>query len=320
MSALSYNIHGERFEPPASMIFWRVRRLKPGGRGTPEVVFSPEGLPLLVSREADIEEFRRLVRNAPGRYRLDPVTEDQLACEDGSPAYLHIEEHVAVEAAPVVTAPHDDLLRTVVAANTEMVRCMSEKFAGVMEAAATLLRAADGAGMPQRDVRNTVIDAAPAAEPTIIEVERDETDGELAAILKSAVDTVMPLVGHTINTKVLGLSSEQSMALLGAAQPVQTQTQPALPEVETAFDDDADTQTQIVAAPPAPNEAPPRDFATHLREVEGLLAAKEIAMVRTAVTQMSPQTLLAWRDRLLSLDPAGAAALIRGEIYKGDLK
>lgn len=83
MSQLAFKFHGERFEPPSDMVYWRVRRLEPGRRGTADVVFGADGLPLLVSSEAAIDEFRRLVREAPGRYRLDSVNENQRACEVG---------------------------------------------------------------------------------------------------------------------------------------------------------------------------------------------------------------------------------------------
>lgn len=317
MSQLAFNLHGERFEPPADMVFWRVRRLKSGGRGTPEVVYGSDGLPLVLSGEADVEEFRRLVRGAPGRYRLDPVNENQLPCEESSPAYLQLEESER-ETGGGTAAParNDELLRAVVAANTEMVRCIAERFATVMDSAATLLRAADGAGMPQREPKPgpapEVREVAPAAQP----VNDDEAEEPLAEILRMALDKAVPLIGHTINTKLLGLSDEQSLALLGGpASP------PALPpateaeELETEPPEES-TVNGAITTPVEPPE-PATDFVAHLGAIEAELEAGEVALVRKAVGQMKPEALLLWRQRLLQLRPADAAAAIRAEIAKG---
>ena len=308
MSQLAFNIHGERFEAPADIVFWRVRRLKPGGRGTPEVVFGNDGLPLLISSEADVEEFRRVVGNAPGRYRLDAVNEDQRGCENAVPSYLQLRGEVADESAPAApSSGHDELLRMVVAANTEMARCIAEKFAGVMDSAATLLRAADGAGMPQRDVQ--VIDVAEVRNaPSMPIEETDAAAGELSAILRSALDQVMPLVGHTINTRVLGLSNEQSLALLGTG--AATPAEPEAPSVtHPPFSDDVDTSPHI--------ELPPKDLIAHMFAIEKELDATEVALVRKAVGQMKPDTLTAWREKLAVLTPKEAAEMVRRQVRKG---
>lgn len=90
MSELAYNMQGDRFEPPPLATYWRVRRLKPGGRGTPDVMFGADGAPLMIAIDTELAEFRKLVNHDPGRYRLDPVDDNHKACEDGCPAYLQI--------------------------------------------------------------------------------------------------------------------------------------------------------------------------------------------------------------------------------------
>jgi hypothetical protein len=70
MSELAFNLSGERFVPPENTAFWRVRRLKPGGRGAPEVVFGGDGSPLVIPVEAGLDEFRYLSGrrgSGPGR-------------------------------------------------------------------------------------------------------------------------------------------------------------------------------------------------------------------------------------------------------------
>lgn len=284
MSGLAFNLQGERFEPPTQIAFWRVRRLKPGGRGVPDVVFGNDGLPLLLPVEADVAELRRLVRDVPGRYRLDAVDVDQQALES-SAAYVQIEEPLEAAASREVVTEDRELLKAVISANTEIARLMAEKFASVMESAATLLRAADGAGMPQRDpipIEAEII--TPAREP--------DEDGQLAHVLESTLAKAMPLLGHTINTKLLGLSNEQSLALLSGA-PAPAARAPDVP---------------VVA----------RDPMAHIAAVEKLLDANEIAMARTAMTQMSPETLKSWTDRLMRQSPEQAVATIRAEISRGN--
>lgn len=50
------------------------------------------------------------------------------------------------------------------------------------------------------------------------------------------------------------------------------------------------------------------DFVAHLAATEAELEPGEIALVRKAVGQMKPQTLIVWRERLLQLRPAEAPA------------
>ena len=287
MSGLSFNLQGERFEPPAQIAFWRVRRLKPGGRGVPDVVFGNDGLPLLLPVEADVAELRRLVRSAPGRYRLDAVDVDQQALE-GPAAYVQIEEPLEAGPAAEVVTEDRELLKAVINANTEIARLMAEKFASVMESAATLLRAADGAGMPQRD-------PIPIEAEVIVPAPREPTeDSQLAHVLESTLAKAMPLLGHTINTKLLGLSTDQSLALLSGSPP------PAVHEP----DDEPEVATDPIA---------------HISAVEKLLEESEVAMVRTAMTQMSPETLKGWTNRLMRQTPEQAVATIRGEIARGNV-
>ncbi len=151
MSELAYNMQGDRFEPPPLATYWRVRRLKPGGRGTPDVMFGADGAPLMIAIDTDLAEFRKLVNHEPGRYRLDPVDDNHKASEDGCPAYLQIAAEAEAPRnapAPCVTDASANLMEMLVRANTQMVTGIADRFASVMESAAVLLRAADGAGLP----------------------------------------------------------------------------------------------------------------------------------------------------------------------------
>lgn len=311
MSELAFGANGERFAPPATAAFWRVRRLRPGGRGVPEVVFAESGLPLIVPMESGIDEFRQLVDNAPGKYRLDPIDDTHEVCEDSSAAYICITERKPKPATAHTKEEHssasDSLILELVRANAEMVKTMTDRFAGVMESAATLLRAADGAGLPQRkpvpppiQIAQAWRNATPAAADD--DYEEAEDSSQIASVLQTVAEKAMPLLSHTINTKVLGLTPEQSIALMGGG--VMPAHQPAAP-----------------AAAPSPDaeeeEAPaPVDFMAHLMAIEQLLSAEEAQLARHAIGQMEPATLAAWRERILTMTPEQAAMTVRAEIAR----
>lgn len=314
MSELAYNLQGERFQPPATAASWRVRRLKPGGRGTPDVVFSKDGAPLMLPLETDLTDFRRAVASQPGRYRLDPVTEDHRPCEGGQPAYLQISEQDEAGEAPVDSrrSDSDDLLRELMRANAEMVRNITDKFASVMDSAAVLIRAADGAGLPARDpmalpphIAEAWRNAQPVNETDDDEEPEDDDFPSLAAVLQTTIDRAMPLVNHAVNTKVLGLSAEQSIALMGG----NAGAAPASAAVP------AKKKSASSAPGPSPAKSP-ADFMPHLLAIEAQLTKEETALARAAVGQMPPAAVVAWRDKVLAMSPAEAAAMIRAEVAK----
>lgn len=57
MSQLAFNIHGVRFEPLRDIVYRRVRRLEPGGREKPVVVFGDgPSMPLWLEQEQNLEQ------------------------------------------------------------------------------------------------------------------------------------------------------------------------------------------------------------------------------------------------------------------------
>jgi hypothetical protein len=228
MSELAFNINGERFDLPESASYWRVRRFKASGRGTPEVVYADDGLPLIIPVETEIAEFRKLVHGVHGRYRLDPVDDNHKSCDEGQAAYLQLNDELpttATVAAGSRSDGSDDLLREIVRANFEMVKNIADKFATVMDSTATLLRAADGAGLPAREPREArqlvpwqLASAWRNAEQPgdqDEEVDSEEESGgtaQLVRLIENVATQAMPLVKHHIHAKVMGLSPEQSRA------------------------------------------------------------------------------------------------------------
>jgi hypothetical protein len=266
---------------------------------------------------------------------LDPIDENHKACDGAMAAYLQFSEGppgASDGSGSRRGDGNDDLLREVVRANAEMVKTIAEKIATVMESAATLLRAADGAGMPAREPAALPLQLATAfrntSQPEVDDGDDDDDDdeptgaGHLARILENVAAQAMPLVTHHVNTKVLGLTPEQSLAIIGG-------TTRALPPASAA-----PTQAQANAAPatvagsagpgektaPAPAAPSATDrsagFLAHLMQIEQRLTPAETKLAHQAIQQMPPEALAAWKDRLLQLSPEQAVALIRGEIQR----
>jgi hypothetical protein len=84
MSELAFNINGEAFEVPANGTGWRVRRMR--AKGSPEVVYSREGLPLVLPIDAGLEELKAEV-DVTGRYRPDLVDTNNKAIATGPSGY-----------------------------------------------------------------------------------------------------------------------------------------------------------------------------------------------------------------------------------------
>src|SRR3954469_21444424 len=148
MSELAFNLSGERFELPAKAAGWRVRRLKP--KGAPEVVYGRSGIPLVLPIDADIDDLRHEAR-MEGRYRLDPVDEQGRAIETSSAGYVCVQPIETVEPSPAAgRGSSENPVIEAMRMNTELARTIIDKFPLMLESAAVLLRAADGAGLPAR--------------------------------------------------------------------------------------------------------------------------------------------------------------------------
>ncbi len=172
MSDLAFNLSGEPFEVPNTAGGWRVRKLKP--KGAPEVVYGLEGIPLVLPIDADMADLRREARTE-GRYRLDLVDDHNRAIPNTSAAYvcIHASEPPA-EPSPTarpVSPSTDHAVIEAMRLNSELARSIVDKFPLMLESAAALVRAADGAGMPAREPR-----ALP--EPREREEDEEEEDDD----------------------------------------------------------------------------------------------------------------------------------------------
>ncbi len=164
MSELAFNVHGENFEIPSVVTGWRVRRLKP--RGAPELVYGRDGRPLTIPIESDIVDLREAVGGLVGRYRLDPINDDGKQVESAPAAYIQVvKSEQPTEAQAMVVRTEDDVVCEAMRLNTELAKAIVDRFPEMLQAAAELLRAADGAGMPARQTPVAETEAADVPPP-----------------------------------------------------------------------------------------------------------------------------------------------------------
>jgi hypothetical protein len=154
MSELAFTQNGDLFDVPAVVTGWRVRRLKP--RGAPELVYGKDGRPLTIPIESDMNELREAVGGVLGKYRLDPVNDDGKVVDGTPPAYVQVVKPEVTAEPTALAHAHEEgnsVIRDAMRLNTELARAVIDRFPEVMQAAAELLRAADGAGLPARQPR-----------------------------------------------------------------------------------------------------------------------------------------------------------------------
>ena len=286
MSELAFNANGESFEVPATVTGWRVRRMKP--RGAPELVYGKDGRPLTIDITADVEELRDAVGIA-GKYRLDPINDDGKCVENVPAAYVQVvkPERNAVAQVAVTSTPSDDTIREAMRMNTELARSVIDKFPEMMTAAAELLRAADGAGIPAR-------------QPRVVDDE-EEDEGAPAPAMSPAFELINTLVAQVVPIVVTSLAGKR-MPKLGAV----FDWRKAVPEGEPES-----------GLPPLDPKA-----MAHFIAIQSALAPNEAALARQVAAELSPTEMRAWFAELSALSVPDAVAKIRAFVgetsRKGD--
>jgi hypothetical protein len=214
MSELAFDANGDPITFPAEAEELRVRRFRnPGMRGACEVVHDRDGAPLYVPIDMSYVELRHLVDAAPGRYRLDPVDAARRVIANALPAYITITESRSV-AMSSAGDDRDSVIRELARANAEMTKTIADRFANVMQAAADLLRAADGAGLPRRE---------PAAPPQVEGAgdDDDEQDDEYTSPdVTSLIAQLLPTIQMWLHAKAAEKSAATSPAAAPTSAPV----------------------------------------------------------------------------------------------------
>ena len=337
MAELAYNGNGDPFEVPEKVTGWRVRRMKP--RGAPELIYGRDGLPLVIDADAGLDDLRRAV-DAPGRYRLEAVGDDQRTVEGVPIAYIQVTEPLEVAAVIKPTGGQDEMvsvMREAMRLNTELARAVVDRFPAMLEASAVLLRAADGAGMPARaplpievanDNDNDNDDDDDDQEETEQAIEVVPTGGfDLNALVAQIVPMVITKVMNGgIDLSNLGAlldwrkakpkAAASSVARAAEARGAEAQRPQA--EARTAgpaASGNVAPATSAAATPAIPTLEPAAMM--HFLAIQKALSPDEAALAKEVAKAFSPAELNAWIADLSKLSVPEAVAKIRAIVARG---
>lgn len=277
MSEMAFNVNGEPFEVPAAATGWRVRKLKQ--KGAPEVVYGRDGLPLVLPVDAELDDLRREV-GTPGRYRLDPVDQGNRPIPAAPAGYVFIhatDQEPSSETSAGLVTHTDNVAIEAMRMNAEIAKSVVDRFPLMMEAAANLLRAADGAGLPARQ--------------RVVEEVEEEDDGGSEPDLNSLIAQIVPMV-------VAGLSGKK------------------MPKLETLLDWRKATSRKTAPSKTDTEALPPIDPATmaHFMAVQAALTPEEADIARATAAELAPAELRSWFQELADLSVPDAVAKIRSVI------
>lgn len=342
MSELAYNADGIQFQVPAGTAAWRVRKCKKK-KGAPEVMYGRDGIPLVIAVDATIEDLRTEV-SEPGKYRLDPLDEEQRPIANATPAYVMVPEALVPNAdlKGEMSPPVDAMaavLQEVMRANIEANRgslalgqTIVERFAGVMESAAVLVRAVGGV---------PALPAAVVAEPAALAeaVEGDEESQEAApqgldlnALVAQVVTSVVTAVCNgQMRLPALGSLLDWRKATPAAAAPTaQEPTSMNAPSNTPAAASSSTTATaprSASAASNASSDTPPVAGSAmalaalspaamgQLMAVQQALAPEERALALAVIRELPPSELQVWVQELARLPLDAAVARIRTVLH-----
>jgi hypothetical protein len=331
MSELAFNINGEAFEVPAHATGWRVRRMR--HKGSPEVVYGRDGLPLVLPISAQMEELRAEV-DSTGRYRLDLVDQENKPIVGVPSGYVQVNFDSTPASSegpgaigPIVSAASfgkqsDNIVLEAMRMQSMIAVSCLERFPQMMEAAATLLRAADGAGLPARPPMAIFDDREDDED------DEDEDDDEKANPKPSSVlALVQPMVAPVVQYLVTGVMNGQIKlpSNLGemfdwrkaAANGKKVKSDaPTRPTTSTSSET-AETATETPTPAPSAAEPPKMNLqhAAHFAAIQEALGA-DAELARRAASKLAPEQLTTWFADLAQLRVEDAVAKIRAEIAK----
>jgi hypothetical protein len=306
MSELAYDLNGEPITLPASAQWWRVRRFRnPGMRGAPEVVTDRDGAPLVLPIDTAFTDFREEVDGTPGRYRLDPLDERRKVVPDVPAAYVTLSEMTRPPAANA-NEDRDVVVRELVRAQADMVKSMSERFASVMHAAADLLRAADGAGLPSRPP--LVLAANDESE------DGDEESAEDAEPVRAPAGLdINALVAQVVPVVVTGImNGKLDLSKLGALLDWRKAAASGKVAAAPAPTATAAPKSEPTVAPEMPALDP--SAMAHFIAIQSALTPDEASIAREVAKDLTPAELRAWFAELSALSVPDAVAKIRSII------
>lgn len=330
--SVAYTINGEPIAYPATVVALRAKRMK--AKDAPELLYS-DGSPLILP--VDTEFVATILDHVgdqfddgePVRVKLDPIDERGRVVEEVPAAYVQF--HAP---RPALPSPTDDaaasgggnmeIVREAMRLNAAMAQTAIAKLPAIMEAAAHILAAADGAGLPARP---------PLA---LTEAARNGTDDERAT--------------PTSDTRPRNATAEMLHSVSEVLQHAQPYAKIAAMmfgnragirnAVEVAFDDgkhgenakgkkgepDEEQNERATAAPaepacdapaaaaPASKLTDPAALSAHMDAINAQLTDQERSIARAAVAEMSPDEVAHWMRTLAAMSVDEAVAEIRRQV------
>jgi hypothetical protein len=318
-SDFAFSFSGEPIDVPSHAAGWRVRRIKP--KGAPEVVYAREGTPLTLPLDADLGDLR-CAATLSGKYRLDPVDDEQRPIPGAAAGYVYLaDEPPSSETLRNVGAPPSGEHGVIIEAmrmNAQLAGSIVDRMPSIMEAAAGLLRAADGAGLPAREGRARSEDDA------------DEADDEVTAapatgwnaVIEAVAPMVFPLLVQAVASGKIKIPRSISAALEGAApraNPASDASSAAptaprgtlpirSPTPRSAMQPATSVSTSVEARAMA---APDQGEVGHFLAIQAALSPEEASMARALAAELSAAELRAWLVDLTALSVADGARKIR---------
>jgi hypothetical protein len=325
MSDLAFNVVGEPFEVPPQVTGWRVKRIK--AKGAPEIVYGREGAPLVLSASAALEDLRREA-GEPGKYRLDPIDDHLRTIEGAQPSYLYVHPDTpqasgAIPAAYDVsrTATGESALVEIARMNSSLAQTVICQFPVMMEAAANLLRAADGAGLPARP---------PLLTATTDQEDDELEEGELPPEASPQSNNVAALLAQVLPPLLLALTGGQVNGGAGANSAPHSK----VPEGAPVANDGPKKATRSSSMPTAAASSAPAGPATssastasqlmaamspttmaHFLSVQQALTLEERALAQGILSELRPDEVSAWLQELSALSVPAAVERIRSILH-----
>jgi hypothetical protein len=358
-------------------IGFRVRFIPLGSRGMGETLVDElTGRPVLVARGSGPEEFCELVKWRPGRYRFAAINDRYQFVEGARVGIFVITPAMAAAAAangntasslPAPMASSGEAITLVVldklsaffaerertlsgivnealgvikAQSSEGARGQSE----LVRATATVVQAADGAGISRRDPLPPISPVVPASSAAPTDAPPGGGDGfapGVGEMLLAAVNQLGAPLLQMLASKLFGLSPEMTAAIMSAATQGAAAAQNAAAQSAAAAQPPPASNTASGASsapPPSSGDAPPTSpspstppptaetskpsagaapltaFLARFGAVGALLTPQERAVVHHLMSTMPKEDLVPWRDQLMALSVPDAAAWIRSVI------
>jgi len=328
-----FDVHGIAIRLPAEVRGFRARHWPPGAHGRGTLLYDDEtGVPVFVPRACSPEEFRDLVGWRPGRYQLLALDEEWQPAHGIPAAEVRITEAVAARAArgsapgQVTTTPAapPSLEQSMVPLLLDLVRSLAtdqrqsatpqvlgelvsllkaqttehgKQVSDLVRASATVVTAADGAGISRRDPLPTPpVMVAPHVDERVTESpDPGASAPDVLSLITNTVQGIAPMATHWLNTRILGMSSEQSAEALRAVAAAKAAAANANNATGAPTPATAPTAAQgAQGAPAAPTTTDARQgidpaLYGHLIAISQYLRPDEVAVIRSVLERATPE-------------------------------